>query len=305
MKMMKNKYFQQTSKTKEDLDLENEVIEQIKNDSDFVEEILRPLKVSHTLFIDYLFVFSEARIEYHNCKNCPGLKDCPNSIKGMRLYPEKKLKWIDKCYEMCKLFTEQREILSCYIYHDFSEKFDDMCFKNLKNYKNGNRQQLKIALKEKIKNKNKEWLFIYGPKNSSKTEFLATYANEYAINKNGKIAYVDIHNALDFVKENFYKNNDEVKEYMDTLSSVNLLVFDGIDKEMIMNNILRNQFLWPIIKFRSDNNLETAFGSRMNLDELTDTLAMNKFGLENALEITKTIHDKLYRKQFYLEHLIL
>ena len=302
---MNKKYFENANKTADDLELETEFIEQIKNDKDYVEDILRPLKVPHDLFIDYLYIFVDAQKEYNNCKNCKGLINCPNKVKGMRVFPIKKEKYIDKNYEMCELYTEEREILSRYIYRDFSDKYNNQRLKDIKHFKNGNRQQLKIALKEKIKDKNDDWMFVYGPQDSSKTEFLVSYANEYAKNKLGQIAFINIKDTLEYVKDNYYRNSEEVHEYLDTLSNVNLLILDGFDKEIIINNILRDQFLLPLIRYRYEHNLETIIGSRINLDELTKVLAMNKFGLENALEITKTIHKKLYKKAYYLEHLIL
>lgn len=302
---MNKKYFENDAKTSDDLELEKEFIEQIKADKDYVEDIIRPLKLPHDLFVDYLYIFVDAQKEYNNCKNCKGLKNCPNKVKGMRVFPIKKEKHIDKNYEMCELFCEERAIFSRYIYRDFSEKYNSLRLKDIKHFKNGNRQQLKIALKEKIKDKNRDWLFVYGPQDSSKTEFLVCYANEYAKNKFGKIAYINVKDTLEYVKDNFYKNSEEVNDYLETLSSVSLLILDGFDKEIIINNVIRDQFLLPLIKNRFENDLETAIGSRINLDELTNTFAINRFGLENALEITKKIHKKIYKKPYYLEHLIL
>ncbi|MCH5172150.1 MAG: hypothetical protein J1F31_04935 [Erysipelotrichales bacterium] len=302
---MNKKYFENAAKTADDLELENEFIDQIKNDKDYVDDILRPLKVSHDLFIDYLYIFVDAQKEYNNCKNCKGLKNCPNKVKGMRVFPVKSAKYIDKNYAMCSLYIEKRAISSHYIYCDFSEKYSDLSLKDMKHFKNGNRQQLKIALKEKIKDKNKDWLFVYGSQDSSKTEFLVSYANDYAKNKLGGIAFINIKDTLEYVKDHYYKSSEEVHDYLESLSDVDLLILDGFDKDIIINNILRDQFLLPLIKYRFEQNKETLIGSRINLDELTKVLAINKFGLENALEITKTIHKKLYKKAYYLEHLIL
>lgn len=302
---MSNKYFETVDKTEEDLELEKEFVEQIKSDKEFVEDVLRPLKVSRDLFVDYLYIFVDAQREYNNCKNCKGLKECPNNVRGMKVLPIVKEKYIDKKYDMCELFSEERDRLSRYIYKDFDYKFNDLFLKDLKHYKNGNRQQIKIALKEKIKDKNKDWIYVYGPNDSSKTEFLVAYANEYAKNKYGKIAFINIKDTLEFVKDNFYKNSEEVMDYLGTLSNVQLLILDGFDKEIIINNNLRDQFLLPLIKYRYEHDLETLIGSRSNLDDLTKILAMSKFGLENALEITKSIHKKLYKKAYFLEHIIL
>ena len=85
MKMsMNNKYFSIISKTKEELDIEKELVNNIKNDKNFVDEVIRPLKISHELFMDYLFAFVDAQKEFHNCKNCQGFDKCPNAHKGMR-----------------------------------------------------------------------------------------------------------------------------------------------------------------------------------------------------------------------------
>lgn len=302
---MNNKFFRASELTQEDIELEKELVEGIKNDKEFVEEVIRPMKLSKEVFSNYLFVFLDCQKEFHNCKNCPGLLNCPNEIKGMKAYPVLQKSFVEKKLEICELLSDYNRLIGHYIYAEFDDKFDNLQLKNLKHFRNGNRQQLINALKEKNKAKNKDWLFVYGPKEASKTEFLVSYTNEYAKNNYGNIAFVNINNALEFVKNNYYKNQKEVNDYLDTLSRVDLLVLDGFNEETFINNVVRDQFLLPLIKYRFENDLETAITSRLSLDELTNHLAISKFGLKNALEITKNVYQKLYKKPYYLEHLIL
>ena len=81
------KLFKATNKTSEDIAYENELKENIKKDDDFVNEMIRPLKMSKEQFDDSLMLFVDAQKEFNNCKNCQGLKECKNSCRGFMISP--------------------------------------------------------------------------------------------------------------------------------------------------------------------------------------------------------------------------
>ena len=161
---MNNKYFSIISKTKEELDIEKELVNNIKNDEDFVDEVIRPLKISHELFMDYLFAFVDAQKEFHNCKNCQGFDKCPNAHKGMRAIITNDKKFVSTKYEMCQYYLDDKRIKNCFIYNEFPAQFSDTFLKHMKLFSNGYRQLLKLTLNKKIKGHDRTWIYVYGDK---------------------------------------------------------------------------------------------------------------------------------------------
>lgn len=301
---MTKKYFSIIKKTKEEQEVERELINNMKNDKEFVDEVVRPLKISHELFMDYLFAFVDAQKEFHNCKNCQGFDKCPNAHKGMRIVLTNEKKFVSTKYEMCDHYLNDKRVKNCFIYSEFSSKFDDVYLKDMKIYGNGYRQALKLALNKKIKDRDKTWVYVYGEKESSKTEFLVAYANSYAKKQYGNIAFLNANDTMNYVKDIFYKEKNQFLEFFDTIKEVDLLIIDGFNKENFINNVLRDQFISPLIKYRYENNLETIISADFDLNELTSFLSLNRFGEGVAYDISNYIHEKI-EKQYKLEHLIL
>lgn len=297
--------FTYTDKTEEDIVYENELKENIKKDDEFVDEIIRPLKMSKEQFDDSLMLFVDTQREFHNCKNCPGLKECKNSCQGFMIHPEITQKLVTKTFKPCRLYEENRNFMKKFLYKDYSDNFNELLLKNMNNYRNGYRQQLKIALKEMLDQNLKNWIYIYGPTKSSKSEYLMAFCNEFALKKKGNIAYLNVKDLMEYVKEIFYKDKDEFDEYFDELSSVTLLVLDGFNKDVLINSVIRDQFLLPLINSRYKNNKIVMISSNLDLDGLNNLLAQNRYGADNAYEITSKIFEKRYKKLYKLEHLIM
>ncbi len=297
--------FTYSDKTEEDIAYENELKENIKKDDEFVDEIIRPLKMSKEQFDDSLMLFVDTQREFHNCKNCPGLKECKNSCQGFMIHPEITQKLVTKTFKPCRLYEENRNFMKKFLYKDYSDNFNELLLKNINNYRNGYRQQLKIALKEMLDQNLKNWIYIYGPTKSSKSEYLMAFCNEFALKKKGNIAYLNVKDLMEYVKEIFYKDKDEFDEYFDELSSVTLLVLDGFNKDVLINSVIRDQFLLPLINSRYKNNKIVMISSNLDLDGLNNLLAQNRYGADNAYEITSKIFEKRYKKLYKLEHLIM
>ena len=116
--------FTYSDKTEEDIAYENELKENIKKDDEFVDEIIRPLKMSKEQFDDSLMLFVDTQREFHNCKNCPGLKECKNSCQGFMIHPEITQKLVTKTFKPCRLYEENRNFMKKFLYKDYSYKFN-------------------------------------------------------------------------------------------------------------------------------------------------------------------------------------
>jgi len=303
--MKSDELFSYTDKTEEDIAYENELKENIKKDDEFVDEFIRPLKMPKEQFDDSLMLFVDAQREFHNCKNCPGLKECKNSCPGFMIRPEITQKLVTKTFKPCRLYEENRNFMKKFLYKDYSDDFNGLLLKNMNNYRNGYRQQLKISLKEMLDQNLKNWIYIYGPTKSSKSEYLMAFCNEFALKNKGNIAYLNVKDLMDYVKEIFYKDKDEFDEYFDELANVTLLVLDGFNKDVLINSVIRDQFILPLINSRYKNNKMVMISSNLDLDGLNNLLAQNRYGADNAYEITSKIFEKRYKKLYKLEHLIM
>lgn len=297
--------FTYTDKTEEDIAYENELKENIKKDDEFVDEVISPLKMSKEQFDDSLMLFVDAQREFNNCKNCPGLKECKNSCQGFMIRPTITQKLVTKTFKPCHLYEENRNFMKRFLYKDYSDDFNGLRLKNMNNYRNGYRQQLKIALKEILDQNLKNWIYIYGPTKSSKSEYLMAFCNEFSLKKKGNIAYLNVKDLMEYVKEIFYKDKDEFDKYFDELCNVTLLVLDGFNKDVLINSVIRDQFLLPLINSRYKNNKIVLISSNLDLDSLNNLLAQNRYGADNAYEIASKIFEKRYKKLYKLEHLIM
>ena len=303
--MKTNELFSYIDKTEEDIAYENELKENIKKDDEFVNEFIRPLKMSKEQFNDSLMLFVDAQKEFHNCKNCPGLKECKNSCQGFMIRPTITQKLVTKTFKPCRLYEKNRNFMKQFLYKDYSDDFNGLLLKNMNNYRNGYRQQLKIALKEILEQNLKNWIYIYGPTKSSKSEYLMAFCNEFASKNKGNIAYLNVKDLMEYVKEIFYKDKEEFDEYFDELCNVTLLVLDGFNKDVLINSVIRDQFILPLINSRYKNNKMLMISSNLDLDGLNNLLAQNRYGADNAYEITSKIFEKRYKKLYKLEHLIM
>ena len=173
------------------------------------------------------------------------------------------------------------------------------------NFRNGYRQQLKIALKELLEQNLKGWIYVYGPNKSSKSEYLMAFCNEFSLRNKGSIAYLNTKELMEYVKEIFYKDKETFDEYFDELCDVDLLVLDGFNKDVLINSVIRDQFILPLIISRYKNNKIVMISSNLDLDGLNNLLAQNRYGADNAYEITSKIFEKRYKKLYKLEHLIM
>lgn len=301
-----NKTYLNNDSNRQNIDkIVQEFIEQIKNDYDFVNKVIKPLNISEEVFKDYLGLFIDAQKEFHHCKECPGLKKCQNSCPGLRLFIKKEMNFVAKNFVPCQLFLQKKSIDDCFIYSDFDEKYEETFLEDLKVFKNGFRQQLKLALKQCLKDKDNGWFYVYGEKNSSKTKFLVAYCNSYAKNKYRHIAFLNAKDLLELVKNIYYKDNEYFLDILDTLKNVKLLVLDGFNNDVVMNSIIRDQFLLPLFTYRDEHKLQTCISSNCSLDDFNNYLAISKFGAKNALKISNIIYKNKYKKLYKLTHLVI
>lgn len=221
--------------------------------------------------------------EYKNCKNCPGLEECPNKVHGYKYSPEKDQNLIRFSYIACKKQEKK--------YHDdaYKENLELFCLPkeikeaSLKNLYKDDKARLPIIkyFKEFIDsytNKEKaKGLYLTGSFGSGKTYMIAALFNEMA-KKGVQSALIYYPEFLRSLKSSFQTNYSEKFDY---IKKVPLLLLDDIGAENC-STWSRDEVLGPILQYRMEQGLPTFFSSNLTMDELEQSLAITTSGADKV-----------------------
>ena len=221
--------------------------------------------------------------EYKNCKNCPGLEECPNKVHGYKYSPEKDQNLIRFSYIACEKQEKK--------YHDdaYKENLELFCLPkeikeaSLKNLYKDDKARLPIIkyFKEFIDsytNKEKaKGLYLTGSFGSGKTYMIAALFNEMA-KKGVQSALIYYPEFLRSLKSSFQTNYNEKFDY---IKKVPLLLLDDIGAENC-SAWSRDEVLGPILQYRMEQGLPTFFTSNLTMDELEQSLAITTSGADKV-----------------------
>lgn len=231
----------------------------------------------------YTTSLEDTFLEYKNCKNCPGLDDCPNKIKGYKYTPEKDQNLINFSYIACK---KQEKKYHDNAYKENLELFDmpkEIKEANLKDLYKDDKARLPIIkyFKEFIdnytNNEKTKGLYLTGSFGSGKTYMIAALFNEMA-KKEVKSALIYYPEFLRSLKSSFQTNYNEKFNY---IKKSPLLLLDDIGAENC-SAWSRDEVLGPILQYRMENELPTFFTSNLTMEELEQSLALTSSKAEKV-----------------------
>jgi DNA replication protein DnaC len=152
------------------------------SDKDF-SNYVKTLPIEESLLIKYTSSLEDCVNERKLCRNCPGIKECPQSVKGYVLTPEKNGKRVIFSYVACSRKKEE-------LYKDNVTYFDisrDVRDANLKNVFKDDKGRLPLIkyINDFIKNFDNEeveskGLYLTGSFGSGKTYMVSAILNEMA-----------------------------------------------------------------------------------------------------------------------------
>ena len=252
------------------------------NDNNF-KEYVDKLDVSDDVLIKYTSNLEDCVKEYENCKNCKGLKNCPNTLKGHVFKAIKDGNNLNFSYLPCsKLIKEQstyayKKNITCF---DLPKEIKDASFS--KAYRDDNKrlptfQYFKELISTYTKNKTGKGLYLSGSFGSGKTYLIAALFNELA-KKNISSALVYYPELLRSLKSSFGHDYEERYEFIKT---VPLLLLDDIGAEST-TPWSRDEVLGPILQYRMEEELPTFFTSNLTLKELETALSITNSGVEKV-----------------------
>ena len=247
------------------------------------KEYVDNLDISSDILIKYTSSIEDCVIENNNCKNCPGLKNCPNTLKGhvytaiedgnnlnFSYIPGDKLIKEENTYAYKKNIT-------CF---DLPKEISEASFS--KAYRDDNKRlpifkYFKEFIDSYLKDKKGKGLYLSGSFGSGKTYLVAALFNELA-KKNISSALVYYPELLRSLKSSF---GSDYEEKFDFIKTVPILLLDDIGAENT-TSWSRDEVLGPILQYRMEEELPTFFTSNLTLNELENALSTTNNGTEKV-----------------------
>lgn len=250
-----------------------------KDFKDYVDN----LDLSSDVLINYTASIEDAVKEKKSCKDCPGLKNCPNTLKGHVYTALKDNNGLNFSYIPCnKLIKEEntyayKKNITCF---DLPKEISEASFS--KAYRDDNKRlpifkYFKEFMDSYLKDKKGKGLYLSGSFGSGKTYLVAALFNELA-KKNISSALVYYPELLRSLKSSF---GSDYEEKFDFIKTVPLLLLDDIGAENT-TSWSRDEVLGPILQYRMEEELPTFFTSNLTLSELEASLSITNSGTEKV-----------------------
>ena len=251
-------------------------------DKDF-KDYVDNLDVSSDVLINYTASIEDAVKEKKACKDCPGLKNCPNTLKGHVYTALKDNNGLNFSYIPCnKLIKEEntyayKKNITCF---DLPKEISEASFS--KAYRDDNKRlpifkYFKEFMDSYLEDKKGKGLYLSGSFGSGKTYLVAALFNELA-KKNISSALVYYPELLRSLKSSF---GSDYEEKFDFIKTVPLLLLDDIGAENT-TSWSRDEVLGPILQYRMEEELPTFFTSNLTLSELEASLSITNSGTEKV-----------------------
>ncbi len=242
-----------------------------------INKLVKSLKLSDDEAKNCLTSLEDTISELDNCKNCPGLSNCPNMMKGYVYYPSKNESRVVFNYIPCKKLKKYEV--------DIKKKESSTALSNARmkgiDVTDKNRVKLIKWLKSYFDKyditKSSKGLYLHGSFGGGKTFLLAALLNELKDKKNAEFEIVYFPELLRNLKDDFNLVDAKV-EY---LSNVEILLIDDIGAEKV-SEWGRDEILGTILQKRMNNHMATFFTSNLTIEELEKHLSNSKDSLDTV-----------------------
>ncbi|ERN52503.1 primosomal protein DnaI [Alkalihalophilus marmarensis] len=221
----------------------------------------------------------EFKKERRACANCPGLKECPNMMKGYQPSLSIERGHLELHYLPCALKVQEKKqkeqsqlMKSLYIPKDIlSARFEEIDMDGERG--EAGAAALEFALKANP-GEDGGGLYFYGKFGVGKTYLMGAVANE--LFDRGIESYTVY--TPDFFREMKQSLGDGTfQEKLDTIKKAQVLILDDIGAETT-SSWVRDDVLGAILQYRMLEKLPTLFTSNYDYDELEDHLSYSDRG---------------------------
>lgn len=256
-------------------------VEALKDDK--FREYINNIDLNDEVLMKYTSNIEDAIKEENNCNRCPGLKECPNTLKGHCFKAIKEGNGLNFSYVPCDKFIKEqnsyayKKNITCF---DLPKEISNANFNDL--YRDDNKRvpiikYFKEFIDTYTKDKTGKGLYLSGSFGSGKTYLIAALFNELA-KKNISSALVYYPELLRSLKSSF---GSDYEEKFDFIKTVPLLLLDDIGAENT-TAWSRDEVLGPILQYRMEEDLPTFFTSNLTLKELESALSITNNGIEKV-----------------------
>lgn len=239
-------------------------------DKDFAKLVYK-LDMSEDALMKYTTKLECTVCELKNCKNCKGIMDCKNEIKGCVNFPIKDNDELVFSYKVCKYRKEMEKETSKVTYYETPKKLREAKMKNIFVDDKARLEVLNYVRDFMKEYPNKKGIYLNGSFGSGKSYIVNAILNE--LSKRGSTC-VSVYYPLLLkkLKDAFNDKTGLYSEIYDELVNADVLLIDDIGAE---NNTpwARDEVLGSILQSRMDNEKITFFTSNFNLNELESHLS--------------------------------
>lgn len=232
------------------------------------QKLVAGLELTDKEAMNYTSKLEEYLQEESNCKNCHGLYECQNKIRGYTNYPQKYNNHLMFSTEACYFKLQEFKKIKASI--NATKELETSSLKTIDTTDKNRYILIKWVtnfIKEYDYGKNMKGLYLHGNFGCGKTYILSACFNE--MQKRGfttKIVYLP--DLLRTIKGDFEAMND----IMDELCRVDLLLIDDIGAEKV-TDWGRDEILGTILQSRMNEHKTTFFTSNFTIRELEEHLS--------------------------------
>ena len=232
------------------------------------QKLVASLELTDKEAMNYTSKLEEYLQEENNCKNCHGLYECKNKIRGYTNYPQKYNNHLMFSTEACYFKLQEFKKIKASI--NATKELETSSLKTIDTRDKNRYILIKWVtnfIKEYDYGKNMKGLYLHGNFGCGKTYILSACFNE--MQKRGfKTKIVYLPDLLRTIKGDFEAMND----IMDELCRVDLLLIDDIGAEKVTDWGL-DEILGTILQSRMNEHKTTFFTSNFTIKELEEHLS--------------------------------
>ena len=266
-----------------------EALAALRQDEPVVAKI-RKLGLTNSEVRSGLAALLDYQEDYHICENCPGLASCPKQRQGYQMDICREHDTLHETFSPCNLKLKDDAEKGKFVRRDFPEEWSGKDLRSVE----PSRSTRNPLLKEMMliaKHESSRWLFVKGDRKSGKSFILCAYAHQIARVAPG-VAYLDTKAVFDELKYQCVKEHAKFERNLALLQNCPLVVLDRFGEEYKSDYVYEN-ILKPLIRYREENDLLTAFGSRYSLPEILEKYRLRVHDADSLEETFARIKKKM------------